>query len=198
MSLSSLTLCGVVGLCASIVLCQSGDRVDALEKRVAQLELAQSVNGMNAASTDGVFEHLKVRHLSIVDQAGNERIWLRTYPHDEPTIALLDPQGVRRLEQSLDTDGGPRTVLSDADQKVRVRLESPTNGAAGLGIWGKGPLNETSHVGLWIWENQTIAFGGGLRSADAGTFHIQTDPTGATTLTLRGPAGDKTFQAPEP
>jgi hypothetical protein len=55
-----------------------------------------------------------------------------------------------------------------------------------LGRWG-GPVvdGEKSHAGWWIWEDGTIAWGGGLRSAGRNGFILKYARDGTSLFELR-------------
>lgn len=168
-------------LCSSTL--QPSDELADLRDRVAQLE--QSLHG-----------DLKVSSIVVADHTGAERIWLRTNASTgEPMISLNDSNGRTRLQLELNHGDAPYIALRDP-HSTRVRLEAPIEGAAGLGIWGQGEVNTTSHAGLWVWRDQTIAFGAGLASQSHGSFNLKTSPNGETTFTLRNAANGVTFKAP--
>lgn len=163
-------------------------QVHALESRLAALEA-----GHPAPSGT-----LRVRDLVIEDAEGRERIRLDVRQHLGPRLVMRDAEGMQRA--SLDVGGLGDAGLHLFDRRGGYRLsvelnhgdapyismrgarpdprqlliEVPNEGEVGLGLWGgPGAQGETSHAGLYIWQDGTIAFGGGLRSAGRTGFILK-------------------------
>lgn len=110
------------------------ERIDVLERRVRALTVAFviAVAGLSVVSLraqSGVTDRLKVRHITIVDEKGTERVWIGA-PVPDPIA-----QG-KRVKRSgpvsgvimLDAKGNERGgfVTSDLSGEVFIGLDSET------------------------------------------------------------------------
>ncbi len=172
------------------------DESATLEQRVKQLEDRLDALGPSEPGGD-----LRVRSLIIVDDKGTPRVSLSPsglLVHDaqrrerialglESHQALLRFKartGATRLQLALMHGDAPYVVLRNPG--TSVRLEAPHGGAAGLTIRsGPGSQNECSHAGFSIWDDGTIAWGGGHRSGGHAGFHLVMSRDGELDFRIR-------------
>lgn len=158
------------------------DRVRSLEARLAALEQGgegsdlrvRSLTVVDAQGTPRVRLGVDPGNcgLTVIDAVGRERIRLGAAGHGNVRLDLRARSGRNRLSVALLHGDAPYINLRSPTSELS--LKAPHGGAVGLRIWGgPGKQNAQSYAGLSIWEDGTIAWGGGHRSAGYGGFGIK-------------------------
>lgn len=180
---------------------EADDDSASLEERVKTLEASLAAVQKGSAGTE-----LRVRSLVVVDDMGKPRITLGrrggvhglevrdsqgrtrmtlhvTNGDGDPSVTLLSSQGDGRLTMRLN-EGSPRLWLGSPKSSVIVK--APVDGAAGIGMWGgPGAHGQQSHAGFWVWDDGTIAWGGGQRSAGRTGFILKQSRDGEAEFKVR-------------
>ena len=187
------------------------DRAGDLEARVRALEARLPDSGV-----------LEVRGLVVKDEAGHEVLVVDSRQPDAVRLRMLGAEAKTRVLLEVDGNQEARIHLTDREKRPRLalgifdkdgpyiildgpagtekcmRIEATDRGGVGLKIWGgPGKRNETSHAALCIWEDGTISFGGGLRSAGLAGFHLRYDPDGTSHFEFRDAAEQKVWELPQ-
>ncbi len=208
----ALTACAPAAAEENDVVAKLNERVAALEERLAEAEA-------RATAPSGV---LRVRGLVVLDDKGRERVVLGDR-ESYVGLHLLDAEGKRRASLSVNQHRDPGLALYDRndhvrfgaqlahgdapyvglwggkDREKRLRIEAPIEGAVGIGLWGgPGAQNETSHTGWWIWEDGTIAWGGGLRSEGRTGFLLKYGRDGKSGFEMRDADEQSVWSLPAP
>jgi hypothetical protein len=187
-------------------------RIRTLEGRLEAIENGQAVlPSMRVRELIVVDEQGKIRVL-VSASKGTARVALRSTDGKDriqlteaaamSNLVLTDSSDQQRFSVTVQAEGSASLTMGAGAQadvergQPRLRLEAPTNGAVGLGLWG-GPVvdAEQSHAGFWIWKDGTIAWGGGPRSADS-AFHLRMAPNGSVGFTLRDASGAAVLSVP--
>lgn len=209
--LAIMTLLAVVALTGWA---DAGDDAASLDDRVKALEARLAAMEKGDAGSD-----LRVRSITVVDEAGKARVSIGSWQGYQG-VFLNDATGRQRVALHTHHSGGDarmtfkssagdaRLDLSLTAESPRVSIRSPKSHvlikasidrAAGIGIWGgPGKQNEKSHAGYWIWDDGTIAWGGGQRSAGRTGFLLKQSRDGRTEFKVRDHQEALLWEMPQP
>lgn len=199
---------------------EESDVVAKLTERIAALE--RRLEAAEVRGADARAGLLRVRGLVVVDENGRDRVVLGNRG-GYFGLHLLDVEGKHRASLSVNEHRSPGLVMMDRDEKWRfsaqlihgdapyvelhggsqreksLRIQAPIDGAVGIGLWGgPGDQNEMSHAGWWIWQDGTIAWGGGLRSAGRTGFLLKYSRDGSSTFEMRDADEKPVWSVPAP